>query len=221
MATHSSVLAWRIPGTGSLVGCCLWGRTESDTTEATQQQQQQQQRQAEITSRSCLVKEAPLFSKYQRQPAKITLCCEIFKPGYSLCKSTVFDLPQKAALDLFTQLGKGRVYIEFDLGNSVDIISLRCKPPRSGTLVYLVYHYCPRILLKKRSLDLNDVFYIIQPESGNQREDQHPSLLHKHRNWLAIACWIQHGTSGKKNVWQVSQKTKLLFVKTIYYTIIF
>ena len=27
-------------GRGSLVGCCLWGRTESDTTEATQQQQQ-------------------------------------------------------------------------------------------------------------------------------------------------------------------------------------
>ena len=41
MATHSSVLAWRIPGTGSLVGCCLWGRTESDMTEATQQQQQE------------------------------------------------------------------------------------------------------------------------------------------------------------------------------------
>ena len=41
MATHSSVLAWRIPGTGSLVGCRLWDRTESDTTEATKQQQQQ------------------------------------------------------------------------------------------------------------------------------------------------------------------------------------
>ena len=40
MATHSSVLAWRIPGTGDLVGCHLWGRTESDTTEVTQQQQQ-------------------------------------------------------------------------------------------------------------------------------------------------------------------------------------
>ena len=39
MATHSSVLAWKIPGTGSLVGCRLWGRTESDTTKATQQQQ--------------------------------------------------------------------------------------------------------------------------------------------------------------------------------------
>ena len=26
MATHSSVLAWRIPGTGDLVGCRLWGR---------------------------------------------------------------------------------------------------------------------------------------------------------------------------------------------------
>ena len=33
MATHSSVLAWRIPGMGSLVGCCLWGHKESDTTE--------------------------------------------------------------------------------------------------------------------------------------------------------------------------------------------
>ena len=35
MATHSSVLAWRIPGTGSLVGCHLWDHTESDTTEVT------------------------------------------------------------------------------------------------------------------------------------------------------------------------------------------
>ena len=36
MATHSSVLAWRIPGTeepGGLWG--LWGCTESDTTEMT------------------------------------------------------------------------------------------------------------------------------------------------------------------------------------------
>ena len=33
MATHSSVLAWRIPGTGEPGG--LWGCTESDTTEAT------------------------------------------------------------------------------------------------------------------------------------------------------------------------------------------
>ena len=35
MATHSSVLAWRIPGRGSLVGCRLWGHTELDTTEVT------------------------------------------------------------------------------------------------------------------------------------------------------------------------------------------
>ena len=35
MATHSSVLAWTIQGRGSLVGCRLWGRTESDTTKAT------------------------------------------------------------------------------------------------------------------------------------------------------------------------------------------
>ena len=44
MATHSSVLAWRIPGMGEPGGQpsmgshrvrCLWGGTESDTTEVT------------------------------------------------------------------------------------------------------------------------------------------------------------------------------------------
>ena len=36
MATHSSVLAWRIPGTGGAWWeAILWGRTELDTTEAT------------------------------------------------------------------------------------------------------------------------------------------------------------------------------------------
>ena len=35
MATYFSVLAWRIPGPGSLVGYRVWGHTELDTTEAT------------------------------------------------------------------------------------------------------------------------------------------------------------------------------------------
>ena len=35
MATHSSVLAWRIPGTEEPSGLPSMGRTESDTTEAT------------------------------------------------------------------------------------------------------------------------------------------------------------------------------------------
>ena len=33
MATHSTVLAWRIPATGGLMGFHLWGCTESDMTE--------------------------------------------------------------------------------------------------------------------------------------------------------------------------------------------
>ena len=41
MATHSSVLAWRIPGTGEPGGLPSMGRTESDMTEVTQQQQHQ------------------------------------------------------------------------------------------------------------------------------------------------------------------------------------
>ena len=35
MASHSSVLAWRIPGTVESGGCRLWDCTESDTTETT------------------------------------------------------------------------------------------------------------------------------------------------------------------------------------------
>ena len=35
IAAHSSVLAWRSQGRGSLVGWHLWGHTESDMTEAT------------------------------------------------------------------------------------------------------------------------------------------------------------------------------------------
>ena len=35
MATHSSVFPGESQGQGSLIGHRLWGRTESDTTEAT------------------------------------------------------------------------------------------------------------------------------------------------------------------------------------------
>ena len=35
MATHFSVLAWKIPGMGEPGGLHLWGCTELDTTEAT------------------------------------------------------------------------------------------------------------------------------------------------------------------------------------------
>ena len=35
MATHSNILTWRIPGTEEPGGLPIWGRTESDTTEAT------------------------------------------------------------------------------------------------------------------------------------------------------------------------------------------
>ena len=35
MATYSSVMPGESQGWGSLVGCHLWGHTESDTTEAT------------------------------------------------------------------------------------------------------------------------------------------------------------------------------------------
>ena len=61
MATHSSVLAWRIPGMGEAGGCRLWGHTESDTTEVTQQQQQH------LYSQSICLKWADLRSKQVTQ----------------------------------------------------------------------------------------------------------------------------------------------------------
>ena len=45
MATHSSILAWRIPGTEEPGGLPSMVPTGSDTTEATYQQQKQQQQQ--------------------------------------------------------------------------------------------------------------------------------------------------------------------------------
>ena len=42
MATHSSILAGKSHGQGSLEDYSPWGRKETDTTEVTLQQQQQQ-----------------------------------------------------------------------------------------------------------------------------------------------------------------------------------
>ena len=52
-------------GRGSLVGCRLWGRTESDTTEATQQQQQQQQQQ-----QCSIIQTGKVILQYTRVPFK-------------------------------------------------------------------------------------------------------------------------------------------------------
>ena len=35
MATHSRIVAWKIPWTGKLAGCSPWGHKESDMTEHT------------------------------------------------------------------------------------------------------------------------------------------------------------------------------------------
>ena len=56
-------------GRGSLVGCRLWGRTESETTEVTQQQQQQQQQGTRIP-------QAPHCSQINKQKSlkKLKVC---------------------------------------------------------------------------------------------------------------------------------------------------
>ena len=53
-------------GRGSLMDCCLQGRTESDTTEVTQQQQQHQQSQKHILYDSVYMK-CPEWGNLQKQ----------------------------------------------------------------------------------------------------------------------------------------------------------
>ena len=61
-------------GRGSLVGCCLWGCTESDTTEATQQQQQQQQQFFAITESPEILIILTLHKTSQCSTTLMTLC---------------------------------------------------------------------------------------------------------------------------------------------------
>ena len=63
-------------GQRSLVGCRLWGRTESDMTEATQQQQQQQQQQQDI----CSAGSSCSFSSSARSPLRPGMC-DWFSPA--------------------------------------------------------------------------------------------------------------------------------------------
>ena len=49
-------------GRGSLVGCCLWGHTELDTTEVTWRQQQQQLRSVFVSIFCCLSALSKCFS---------------------------------------------------------------------------------------------------------------------------------------------------------------
>ena len=58
-------------GWGSLVGCRLWGRTESDTTEVTQQQQQQTQ--SNIQPFLCILVLESYFMNWSYKSCKINL----------------------------------------------------------------------------------------------------------------------------------------------------
>ena len=84
MATHSSVLAWRIPGTGEPGGLPSMGRTESDTTEVTQQQQQHRTKHLEIGMEK--VAKASRGSLPERGPGQQGARCEL-SSGLRPCRS--------------------------------------------------------------------------------------------------------------------------------------
>ena len=68
-------------GWRSLVGCCLWGRTESDTTEAIQQQQQQLYRTWDIFPHRNVTKQVQISVLAPQSLLSLTseilyFCCE-------------------------------------------------------------------------------------------------------------------------------------------------
>ena len=72
MATHSSVLAWRIPGMGEPCGLPSMGSTELDATEVTQQLQQQSHATTELNAVNviemcCELKCTPVFILYRKK----------------------------------------------------------------------------------------------------------------------------------------------------------
>ena len=79
-------------GRGSLVGCCLWGRTESDMTEVTQQQQQQW-----------------LQKRYPLTPVRMAITKNIYKGGF-LGGSLVKNPPANAG-DTCLIPGPGRSHM--------------------------------------------------------------------------------------------------------------
>ena len=78
MATHSSVLALRIPGTGEPGGLCLWGRTGSDMTEVT------------------AAAAATLISNYKESNSNCKAKCELVNSGkkFKLIKFGIFPINQ-------------------------------------------------------------------------------------------------------------------------------
>ena len=89
MATHSSVptpvfFPGESQGWGTLVGCRLWGHTESDTTEATQQQQQQQQ-----GFFVCLCYSRRLMEKAIAQEGRLAGAKDIWEFGFLVKRTNV------------------------------------------------------------------------------------------------------------------------------------
>ena len=65
MATHSSIPAWRIPGTGEPAGLLSMGSHRVGHDLATEQQQQQQQQQQQVTTAMMKTKQADLTLRGQ------------------------------------------------------------------------------------------------------------------------------------------------------------
>ena len=83
MATHSSVLAWRISGTGKPVGCCLWGRIESDTTEGLSSSSSRTSQVAQTAKRLPIVRETWVRSLSREDPLEKWQPTPAFLPGKS------------------------------------------------------------------------------------------------------------------------------------------
>ena len=115
MATHSSVLAWTRGQ--SLVGCCLWGRTELDKTEETQQQQQQH----ELRLSQC--KNVAYFVALLQGPPIILLLTDILHTLLAVAFRSTCSPDRKKIISIYTNMYT-RIYISISVQEKLSFMSI-------------------------------------------------------------------------------------------------
>ena len=151
MATHPSVLAWRIPGMREPGGLYLWDCTESDMTEATQQQlvviaflpRNKYLLISWLQSPSAVILEPPKIKSFTVSIVSPSICHEVmglgamilvfqmlsFKPTFSLSSFTFIKrLFSSSSLNRWEPLWqKANTHYMFTISTSTDLVA-DCVP---------------------------------------------------------------------------------------------
>ena len=166
-------------GRGSLVGCHLWGRTESDTTEATQQPQQQWHEKVKGCSLNLKIN-CPVYSVYWSLTTKEQKITKLEKQGESYGQHDIKETAQ------FSNLETSDFQLSFWLNYSnvmgFNFFSMGChhllsQLIRVGTSIY--YTCCvSNLLININDKPMRQVFYYLIIYTRTQKRKRNKDRLH-------------------------------------------